>query len=84
MTGPTTPDRTGYRLTKLDRAQCRHTIIEGLGRWDTNGVLPTVLDNDARGTLRRTAAYSIGCTLADLRESEVEWLDAEIERYWHA
>jgi hypothetical protein len=34
-----------------------------------------------RDDLRRIGARAIGCTLADLRDSEVDWIDLTIKGY---
>lgn len=60
---------TEYRFTPVDEAAIRRRIAEVAARWDPLG---------PRDVLRPVAAGAIGCTPADLRPVEVEWIDREI------
>lgn len=66
-------DRTAYRLTKSDETTVSaaiRTTVDGWRAtgWNGRGKV------EALGSLVRVAAHSIGCGLADLRDSEVAWI----------
>lgn len=64
-----------YRLTANDEGQITDRLVNAVSTWT-----PEQRQQGARETLRRVAAHSIGCTLDDLRTSEIEWIDGRITR----
>lgn len=68
---------TNYRLTAEDESCITERLIEVVSGWT-----PSERQDGGtnRLTLQRIAAHSIGCTLPDLRDSEVEWLNGRITR----
>lgn len=73
----TSASRNEYRLSAEDESRITERLNEVIKGWSPKerqdgGV--------ARLTLQRIAAHSVGCTLPDLRDSEVEWINGRITR----
>ena len=73
------PDHTAYRLTFEDEQR----ITTRIGEVTTSRRLTSPTSSFKMGpaeteTLRRCACGSIGCCVYDLRDSEIEWIDARI------
>lgn len=71
----TSAARNEYRLTPDDEHHITVMLVQVTSTWT-----PAERQQGARDTLRRVAARSIGCSLSDLRDSEVEWIDGRITR----
>lgn len=79
----TSAARDEYRLTEADEDQMQDAIARWFAhqaRQLRHSGRPAVirLSADERVALRRVAAHAIGCSLDDLRDSEVQWIDNEI------
>ena len=64
----------GCRLTEYDKDRVAAAINRTLREWAENGN-PRI---DGGVMLRRIAAHAIGCSLYDLRDVEIQWIDNEI------
>lgn len=62
-----------YRLIESDEDAMSLALRR---EWDS--LLSPRNDEGTRAMLRRVAARAIGCTLSDLRGSEIQWIDNEI------
>lgn len=69
---------TAYRFTAEDETRIGEQIAGTLTRWQSQVDRPLELDGDARLTLTRLAAQSIGCSLFDLRDVELAWIEARV------
>lgn len=70
---PTTPDHTANRLTEGDRARVIAAVAGACAEWRAAGGTPSIRDLK---TLARLGANSIGCAEHDLRQSELDWIEA--------
>jgi hypothetical protein len=70
---------TSYRLTADDEGRITDRLVDVTGGWNWHGAGPRDAGVD-RLALQRIAAHSIGCSLDDLRDCEVEWINGRIER----
>lgn len=73
MTTIPTPDHTSDRFTDNDRARIRQAIAAKVAEWTAIGATG---HPDCPVLLRRVAMHSIGCTSLDLRDVELDWIDA--------
>ena len=64
----TSAQRNEYRLLPSDEARVEAALCRVLS-----------IDTADHETLQRIAAHSIGCSYFDLRESEVAWIDEQID-----
>lgn len=71
---------TKYRLTATDEAAITDRLIDVVGSWTWHQRPRSAITQGDRIALRRIAAHSIGCSLDDLRDSEIDWIDGRIER----
>ena len=68
-----------YRLTEGDEQMMRDRMAEVVAEWDSQSpVHRHTLGGTDRESLRRIAAHAIGCSLDDLRDVEVQWINNEI------
>lgn len=67
-----------YRLTGADEARVLASIAEAIDGWRAHGWRGKG-DANTPEILYRIAVNSIGCSDADLRDSERAWVRAEIE-----
>lgn len=68
---------TAYRLTQDDEHAVRFAIRRTIANWHP---IPLRLKVEHVETLKRLAAHAIGCSLADLRDVELAWIDSEIAK----
>ena len=66
-----------YRLTEEDEGRVTARIDETLADWKRAGhSRPVAVGTVEWETLRRLAFHSIGCSVHDLRDSEIAWVEA--------
>lgn len=67
------PDHTAYRLTTADEAKIIQALEGACNEWRAQGGTPR--ETTDLPTLLRLGAHSIGCSLHDLRDSEIDWIE---------
>lgn len=67
---------TAYRLTESDEDKMRAAIGRAYREWCGDDVRS--LRAHEVTTLERIAAHAIGCSVADLRDVEMQWIACEI------
>lgn len=75
-------DVEANRLTDSDRNAITARVTEVLKMWRHNapfGRMPSICSSDIVA-LERTAYHSIGCNVHDLRDSELEEIEATVNR----
>lgn len=68
-----------YRLTDDDEEKVQYRIDSTVAEW-TSQAWPQdfAAGPEHYGALVRLAAHAIGCSTDDLRQSELDWIDARV------
>lgn len=66
---------TAYRLTSEDEQTIRARLAATVADWRSAGGAARPENAAQLGTLTRVGAHAIGCSLYDLRDSEVAWIE---------
>jgi hypothetical protein len=66
-----------YRLTAEDESRVKTVIAGEVARWRNWGTI-SLAAGAAFETLRRIGFSTLGCAEWDLRDSEIEWVEAQV------
>lgn len=69
-----------YRFSQGDEHAITSAINGVIGEWRSQQVGTWTAGTNDKHTLMRIAAHSIGCSLLDLRDTEVEYITEQVER----
>lgn len=73
----TSVDRDENRMSTEDKARVRNRIASTIEEWAKHSTLNQQRADNGLATLIRLGAHSLGCSLHELRRSEIEWIETQ-------